>query len=141
MPLFIIIKDCLEKQKIMSKSMTFFFENFTFENSSCVGIHCITCRQLSIRGFQAFQTTQISTFLLDRSIDIYSGLQQFVLEDKQKMQLYYIYFFYIYSYLGTDYIADFIREKVVVVNASKYFVMLFFNSSQATKLMWRRRKS
>ena len=57
------------------------------------------------------------------------------------MQLYYIYFFYIYSYLGTDYIADFIREKVVVVNASKYFVMLFFNSSQATKLMWRRRKS
>ena len=34
-------------------------------------------------------------------------------------------FFYIYSYLGTDYIADVIREKVAVVNASKYFMMLF----------------
>ena len=38
--------------------------------------------------------------------------------------LLYIYF-YIYSYLGTDYIADVIREKVAVVNASKYFMMLF----------------
>ena len=34
-------------------------------------------------------------------------------------------FFYIYSYLGTDYIADVIREKVAVVNVSKYFMMLF----------------
>ena len=41
------------------------------------------------------------------------------------MQLYYIYIFYIYSYLGTDYIVHVIREKVAVVNASKYFVMLF----------------
>ena len=39
------------------------------------------------------------------------------------MQLYYIFFYK--SYLGTDYIADVIREKVAVVDASKYFVMLF----------------
>ena len=44
-------------------------------------------------------------------------------QTENAVQLYI--FFYIYSYLGTDYIADVIREKVAVVNASKYFMMLF----------------